>query len=168
MNFDPSDQRLLPNPDYDPAAPLSESNIVDPLCGWARWGCWWIDLPILEEEYAAAARNSRAGVLNKALRLIALHQVAPPPWLAAAMLEKFKGEPRANTATDVEKAREVWLKVKSLKAENKISLDDCAAEIGVDPNDPDCKSMSPATLDRLLKFYREHEARLKRLADKLP
>lgn len=138
-----------------------------PLSHAAQWWCENLFLPTLEEEYAAAKPNRRASKLNEALQLIALHQVAPSPWLASMMLKKFKVKPHKQVIT-VEKAREVWLKVKSLKAENKISLDDCAAEIGVDPNDPDCKSMSPATLDRLLKFYREHEARLKRLADKLP
>lgn len=162
MNFDPSDQRLLPNPDYDPAAPLSESNIVDPLCGWARWGCWWIDLPILEEEYAAAARNSRAGVLNKALRLIALHQVAPPPWLAAAMLEKFKGEPRANTAADVEKARKVKMDVEKIRAKRSLSIEKIADLRLLGPH------MNRSKLNRQLKIYREHEDKLNRLSDKLP
>lgn len=163
--FDPSDQRLLPNPDYDPAAPLSESNfpdIVDPLCGWARWGCWWIDLPILEEEYAAAKPNSRAGVLNEALQLIALHQVAPPPWLAAAMLEKFKVKPRANTATDVEKAHKVKMDVEKIRAKRSLSIEKIADLRLLGPH------MNRSKLNRQLKIYREHEAKLNRLADKLP
>lgn len=133
-----------------------------PLSRAARWWCENLSLPILEEEYAA---NSRVGFMNEALRLIALHQVAPPPWLAAAMLKRIKGEPHSKK---VEKAREVWLNVKRLKAEGKKSLDDCAAEIGVDPNDPDVKSMSPTTLDDWLKKYSKYEARLNQLADKLP
>jgi hypothetical protein len=159
--FDPGDQRLLPNPNYDPAAPLSESNfpeIVDPLCGWARWGCWWIDLPTIEEEYEAAARNRRTTLLNQALHLIALHQVAPPPWLAAAMLEKFKWKPRA--ARDVEKARKVTTKVEQIQANRSFSLSKKAIgdrRLVLD--------MSAATLERQLRIYREHE---ERPADKLP
>jgi transcriptional regulator with XRE-family HTH domain len=40
----------------------------------------------------------------------------------------------------------------------RLSLDEMAEKLHMDPS----------TLDRLLKFYREHEARLNRLADKLP
>jgi hypothetical protein len=150
--FDPEDQRLLSN-----------SDMVDPLCGWARWGCWYIDLPLLEEEVAAG----KQGALNEAIRLIAQHQVAPPPWLAAAMLEKFKVKPPRKNALSVEKAHEVTLMLERKKAELARANRNASIKIigqlhALGPG------MNRTKLNKYLKLWRDYEAKLNKIADELP
>lgn len=151
------DFELIPNPGFDPAKPFGENgnfpDMVDPLCRAARSFCENVWLPMLEEDHAAGSRTA----LGDALVLIATHQVAPPPWLASAMLKEFRKKPRENAVT-AEKVRAIWLFVQKEKAKSKVSLDDLARRIG----------LSESTLDRLLKRYRDDEERRGSFVDKMP
>lgn len=152
------DFEYLPNPDYDPAKPFGKAgnfpDMADPLCSAARWWCENLLLPLVEEEVAAGKR----GAVHEALCLIAVHQVAPPPWLATAILKELKPKPRANAIT-VEKARAAVFAVQEAKKDDpKASLEDIAPQLG----------LSESTLDRLIKLYRDHEEKLDRHADNLP
>jgi len=151
------DFELIPNPGFDPAKPFGENgnfpDMVDPLCSAARSFCENVWLPMLEEDHAAGSRTA----LDDALVLIAMHQVAPPPWLASAMLKEFRKKPRENAVT-AEKVQAIWLFVQKEKAKSKVSLDDLARRIG----------LSESTLDRLLKRYRDHEERRGSFVDKMP
>lgn len=151
------DFELIPNPDFDPAKPFGEDgnfpDMVDPLCAAARSFCQNVYLPILEEDHAAGSRTA----LDDALVLIALHQIAPPPWLASAMLKEFRKKPRENAVT-AEKVQAIWRLVQKEKAKSKVSLDEIAHRIG----------LSESTLDRLLKRYRDNEERRAAFVDKIP
>lgn len=157
---------LIANPDYDHKKPLGENgnwpDIVDPLCSAARWWCENFRLPILAEDYLAGDQRA----FWEALRLIAEHQVAPPAWLAKVMLREFaaKTAPRKNGIT-INQAREVSEQVEKLKTDAResgrtISLDEISEQLS--------RPVSPATLDRVLKLYREYEERVKFHADNLP
>lgn len=83
----------------DPSIPpMPEGDLNDPLSPVARWWCEYFWLPLLAEDAKEEARKIPA--IWKALRLIALHRLPPPEWLAAEMLtESFPVVPRKNAAS---------------------------------------------------------------------
>lgn len=82
----------------DPSIPpMPEGDINDPLSPLSRWWCEHFWLPLLADDAKDKAKKVPAAW--KALRLIALHRLPPPEWLAAEMLaEDFPTLPRKNAA----------------------------------------------------------------------
>jgi hypothetical protein len=133
-NFD-----YRPNPAYDPTKPLGVAgnfpDEIDPTRGLAQKIAERVTLPLLRERPIA-----------EALRVIALHRLAPPEWLAERMLNELK--PRANAPTmDGIFAAVTAMnnrKADAARAGTTLNLDALAEDLG----------MSPATLDRCIAQYK--------------
>lgn len=115
---------LIPNPAYDPSKPLGENGnnrqIPNPLCVRAGEMCEQLYLPYLEMD--SKDKEKRAPAILAALRLIAEHQIPPPPWLAAEMLkDDFPPKARKNAAeltlSKIERAWVVVDEIEKLKTE---------------------------------------------------
>lgn len=84
-----SDFKIMPNPQYDPEKPFGPDNfpdMIDPTTGLA------LEFGRIELEYL----RETGGSLNECLRVIALHRLAPPEWLAERMLAELPNKPREN------------------------------------------------------------------------
>ncbi len=89
------DNNIPPMPEEVMLIPVEGSKfgemIIDPLCPQARWRCKYEHLPKIYDIYTDSkiSRIVKKSAFNKALVLIAEHQIAPPSWLAKAMLTEF-------------------------------------------------------------------------------
>ena len=73
-----------------------DTRAYNPLHPAARAYCEKVSLPMFGEAFAAG----KEAAYIEALRMIAEHQIAPPPWLAAAMLRKIKHAERTKPTND--------------------------------------------------------------------
>lgn len=82
----------------DPSIPpMPEGDTSDPLSPASRWWCEHFWFPLLAED--AKDKAKRVPAVWKALRLVALHRLPPPEWLASEMLaDDFPTLPRKNAA----------------------------------------------------------------------
>lgn len=93
--------KTVPNPNYDPSKPFGKDgnfpDMADPLGSTARWWCEHFWFPLLAED--AKDKAKKVPAVWKALRLVALHRLPPPEWLASEMLaDDFPALPRKNAA----------------------------------------------------------------------
>ena len=93
--------KIVPNPSYAPSKPFGKDgnfpDMADPLGSTARWWCEHFWFPLLAED--AKDKAKKVPAVWKALRLVALHLLPPPEWLAVEMLaEDFPTLPRKNAA----------------------------------------------------------------------
>ncbi len=156
----------IPNPDYDLKKPIGENgnfpDMINPLCAAAKLFCVEFTLPLLENGFAPHQHKiSSKDLYNEALRQIATHQVAPPPWLAQMILDK----------TPLKKARLNGLKFDEAEAifnariNNKEMLttwdqDDCNAE--------DRTRAETRRHDRLVELWEEYKKHFEATIDNLP
>lgn len=118
-----------------------------------------IDYKRLKEEYSNLKFNKitsgpeKKRLFNKALRLIAHHQVAPPAWLAGLILENFLDlPPKKIKGLTIEEFEEL---ISEIKARGKTSLSDFAASKRIDRSNLDKKIQKGKLLTRedLLRIY---------------
>lgn len=170
---------LRENPNYNPAYPdgflYNYPDIIDPLCVTSKLHCEHIELPMLKEDFIKEIKKTSnkkdpiknirvKKVLHKALLLIARHQVAPPQWLAEAIIislsENSKNQNNKNSLkkliTRVEAQNVFFISEENLK--NGISLETTAEQLDIDD----------FRLDRLRKYYKNFLERLYDFADKSP
>lgn len=93
--------KIVPNPSYDPSKPFGKDgnfpDMFDPRGSTARWWCEHFWFPLLAED--AKDKAKKVPAVWKALRLVALHRLPPPEWLASEMLaDDFPALPRKNAA----------------------------------------------------------------------
>lgn len=72
---------------------VSADGGLDPKSDRVRWIVWRVELPALQHELT----GNRKIVVNKALNLLARHNLPPPDWLAAEMLVRFPTTERINS-----------------------------------------------------------------------
>lgn len=138
-------------PDWQEAVdPVTQA--YNPLHPAARAYCEKVCLPQFAEAFAAGKESAYI----EALRLIAEYQVAPPPWLAKAMLNKIRhAEPRTNEPADdkIFAALAELARIKAERAKRKLptSIDRICQEklLKVDG-----EPISKATLNRWMNLFR--------------
>lgn len=160
---------LKKNPNYNPAYPTgylyNYPDIIDPLCAASKLHCEYVELPMLEEDFIKeSSKLRRKKTLNKALFKIAMHQVAPPPWLAEAIISSLpENNNNQNNGNNKKKiisrseAFEAFL-ISEENLKKGILLETTAEQLNIDD----------FRLDRLRKYYKIFLMRLYDFADKSP
>lgn len=156
--------------------PMPEGDINDPLSPLSRWWCEHFFLPLLADDAKDEARKVPA--VWKALRLIAVHRLPPPAWLAYEMLaEDFPSLPRKNAASlfidEIERLHAVACAITRVQqagqAEGfRFAIDDIVKERSKPWNDP---AKLPASLNSILAEARDvlvkHRSMSQRQAERM-
>lgn len=165
---DSSADDYIESPDsfFPKANPISESS---------KWWCNYFFLPILETDFKAGKTEKRTEVYEiskeaafwEAINLVALHQVAPPLWLAEEMLRvEWPNRPRANSASA---GRNKMLRaMATTKLYEKEGLSE---EKLLEVKDSELKQINDQTISRttlqdLKKFYKDNIAIYEEAIDK--
>ena len=117
------DFKYRPNPNFDPEGPLGPENLPDfgdPTVGMARtFGK--INLEFLRQE---------KGALNDCLRLLAIHRLPPPDWLAERMLTELPKAKQARART-LERAFKIVTEAGRLKREKNFNREQQAEALNI-------------------------------------
>jgi hypothetical protein len=131
----------------------------DPLCILSKLGVKFL---------TATTGTQRKRIFTEALNLIARHQVSPPPWLAAAILERFPVKCRLGMGgVTPKRAYKILLVVEQLQRDGKAKAADLFDKNEKMPLDKIAKKLDrpPTKLDAQIALGKEYR---KKLTDRQP
>ncbi len=160
------DFEYIPNPDYDANKTIEENkcfpDMIDPLCAAAKLFCMEFTLPLLEKGFAAHQHKiSSKDIYNEALRQIAIHQVAPPLWLAQMILDKTPSKKVRLNGLKFDEAEAIFnTRINNEEMLTTWDQDDCNAE--------DRMRAEKRRHDRLVELWGEYKKHFEQAIDNLP